>query len=145
MPTLTHPPRFTHTILHACTTHAHAANLMMLTAKGGNYLMNVAPSPLGVWPASALRTFAELTSWMAINGEAGEKIECCSITYHATPDHTRPHQTTPRHTTPHHTTPHHTTALQCNVLHSKGCSQHASCNNANLEYQYTHIHTHAYI
>lgn len=46
------------------------ANLMMLTAKGGNYLMNVAPDPLGTWPASALLTLAELGDWFAINAEA---------------------------------------------------------------------------
>ena len=46
------------------------ANLMMLVAKGGNYLMNVAPDPLGTWPASALVTLAELGDWFAINAEA---------------------------------------------------------------------------
>ena len=46
------------------------ANLMMLAAKGGNYLMNVAPDPLGTWPASALLTLSELGDWFAINAEA---------------------------------------------------------------------------
>ena len=46
------------------------ANLMMLCAKNGNYLMNVAPTPQGVWPASALLTLQELADWFAINGEA---------------------------------------------------------------------------
>eukprot|EP01043_Picozoa_sp_COSAG02_P038697 COSAG02_NODE_3003_length_7572_cov_5.390740_2_plen_410_part_00 len=46
------------------------ANLMMLVAKGGNYLMNVAPDPLGTWPASALLTLAELSDWFAINAES---------------------------------------------------------------------------
>lgn len=32
--------------------------------------MNVAPDPLGRWPASALQTLDELTEWFAINGEA---------------------------------------------------------------------------
>ena len=32
--------------------------------------MNVAPDPLGTWPASALVTLAELGDWFAINAEA---------------------------------------------------------------------------
>lgn len=51
-------------------TSEFLANLIMLTAKNGNYLMNVAPDPQGVWPAAALQTFEELAGWMAINGEA---------------------------------------------------------------------------
>lgn len=51
-------------------TAEFVSNLMMLTAKGGNYLMNVAPDPLGTWPASALLTLKELADWFTINGEA---------------------------------------------------------------------------
>ena len=46
------------------------SNLMMLCAKNGNYLMNVAPTPTGVWPPSALLTLHELADWFSINAEA---------------------------------------------------------------------------
>ena len=42
-------------------TSEFISNLMMLTAKNGNYLMNVAPDPTGVWPASVRVMMAMLT------------------------------------------------------------------------------------
>merc|ERR1711972_172984 len=44
------------------------ANLVMVTAKGGNYLVNVAPGPDGKWPADAESVLAEMAAWMAVNG-----------------------------------------------------------------------------
>jgi len=46
------------------------ANLILLVAKGGNYLLNVAPGPSGVWPPSAIAVLKRLAAWMAVNGEA---------------------------------------------------------------------------
>eukprot|EP00939_MAST-03C_sp_MAST-3C-sp1_P003408 g3408.t1 len=46
------------------------ANLMMIAAKGGNYLVNVAPGPTGEWPPSALRVLEEMHEWMDANREA---------------------------------------------------------------------------
>ncbi|KAH8050785.1 alpha-L-fucosidase [Aureococcus anophagefferens] len=45
------------------------ANLMLIRAKGGNYLLDVSPTPEGP-AASADGVLAELAAWMAVNGEA---------------------------------------------------------------------------
>eukprot|EP00041_Stephanoeca_diplocostata_P014083 m.252938 g.252938 ORF g.252938 m.252938 type:complete len:584 (+) comp19572_c0_seq2:48-1799(+) len=46
------------------------ANLVLLTAKGGNYLMNVAPGPNGVWAPTAVSVLQTLAKWFSANGEA---------------------------------------------------------------------------
>lgn len=46
------------------------ANIILLVSKGGNYLLNVAPGPSGVWPDSAVTVLKQLGAWMAVNGEA---------------------------------------------------------------------------
>ncbi|KAH8049714.1 alpha-L-fucosidase [Aureococcus anophagefferens] len=46
------------------------ANLMLIRAKGGNYLLDVSPTPEGPLAASADGVLAELAAWMAVNGEA---------------------------------------------------------------------------
>eukprot|EP00051_Salpingoeca_urceolata_P009757 m.118538 g.118538 ORF g.118538 m.118538 type:complete len:641 (-) comp16434_c0_seq4:278-2200(-) len=46
------------------------ANLLLLNSKAGNYLLNVAPDPTGLWAPSAIQVLEELANWTAINGEA---------------------------------------------------------------------------
>eukprot|EP00047_Mylnosiga_fluctuans_P000132 m.187379 g.187379 ORF g.187379 m.187379 type:complete len:606 (+) comp10013_c0_seq2:412-2229(+) len=46
------------------------ANLILLNSKGGNYLLNVAPSPLGTWAPGAVDVLQELADWFSVNGEA---------------------------------------------------------------------------
>lgn len=48
------------------------ANQLLLNAKGGNYLINVAPNPLGVWADGAVTVLQQLADWYAVNGEALE-------------------------------------------------------------------------
>ncbi|XP_065836284.1 tissue alpha-L-fucosidase-like isoform X2 [Oscarella lobularis] len=45
-------------------------NLLLITAKGGNYLVNLGPGPDGLWPESGVEVFQNIASWMAINSEA---------------------------------------------------------------------------
>ncbi len=45
-------------------------NVVALAAKGGNYLLNVAPGPTGEWPQSAIDVLEELAVWFKDNGEA---------------------------------------------------------------------------
>ena len=45
-------------------------NLMMIVAKGGNYLVNVAPGPDGRWAPGAEAVLARMAAWMEVNGEA---------------------------------------------------------------------------
>ena len=44
--------------------------LVNIVAKGGNFLLNVGPSPDGELPAPALERMKEIGQWMQINGEA---------------------------------------------------------------------------
>lgn len=46
------------------------ANLMLLTAKRGNYLVNVALDPTGVWPPAAVAAIDAIGDWLGTNGEA---------------------------------------------------------------------------
>jgi len=46
------------------------SNLMMLSAKGGNYLINIPPGPTGVWAVGAENVLRDMSTWMEINGEA---------------------------------------------------------------------------
>ena len=41
-----------------------------IVAKGGNYLLNVGPSPEGTLPPTAVERMHEIGQWMKINGEA---------------------------------------------------------------------------
>jgi alpha-L-fucosidase len=43
--------------------------LVDVVAKGGNFLLNVAPTPEGTWEEEAYRRLAEMGDWMAVNGE----------------------------------------------------------------------------
>jgi alpha-L-fucosidase len=45
-------------------------NLITITAKGGNYLLNLGPGPDGLWPEAGISVFSDLASWMAVNAEA---------------------------------------------------------------------------
>eukprot|EP00118_Oscarella_pearsei_P009687 m.56541 g.56541 ORF g.56541 m.56541 type:complete len:622 (+) comp34611_c0_seq3:46-1911(+) len=45
-------------------------NLLMIAAKGGNYLLNLGPGPDGLWPESGVEIFQEIASWMEVNSEA---------------------------------------------------------------------------
>jgi alpha-L-fucosidase len=44
--------------------------LVDIVAKGGNLLLNIAPSPEGTWDEEAYARLRELGAWMRINGEA---------------------------------------------------------------------------
>ena len=44
--------------------------LVDIVAKGGNYLLNVGPSPEGTLPPTAIERMHEIGQWMKINGEA---------------------------------------------------------------------------
>lgn len=44
--------------------------LVDIVAKGGNYLLNVGPSPLGDFDSIAYSRMAEIGSWLKINGDA---------------------------------------------------------------------------
>merc|ERR1712205_209058 len=46
------------------------ANLIMIAAKGGNYLMNIGPGPDGKWAADAESFLSNMAAWLAVNGEA---------------------------------------------------------------------------
>jgi alpha-L-fucosidase len=45
-------------------------NLVEIAAKGGNYLLNVGPTPQGTFPPEAVARLREIGQWMAVNGEA---------------------------------------------------------------------------
>jgi alpha-L-fucosidase len=45
-------------------------NLVDIASKGGNYLLNVGPTPEGVMPAEAQRILSEVGAWLAVNGES---------------------------------------------------------------------------
>lgn len=45
-------------------------NLVDITAKGGNYLLNVGPDALGVIPEPSVERLAEMGKWLSVNKEA---------------------------------------------------------------------------
>jgi alpha-L-fucosidase len=45
-------------------------NLVDIVCKGGNYLLNIGPSPDGEWADSAYVRLREIGDWMHVNGEA---------------------------------------------------------------------------
>jgi alpha-L-fucosidase len=45
-------------------------NLATIVSRGGNYLLNIAPSPSGEWDNEAYLRLKEIGQWMKINGEA---------------------------------------------------------------------------
>ena len=45
-------------------------NLCDIASKGGNYLLNVGPTSVGLMPQSSLDRLAEVGKWMKVNGEA---------------------------------------------------------------------------
>ncbi|MFC1639380.1 alpha-L-fucosidase, partial [Gemmatimonadota bacterium] len=45
-------------------------NLVDITAKGGNYLLNVGPTAEGLFPQESVERLAEMGDWMDINSEA---------------------------------------------------------------------------
>jgi alpha-L-fucosidase len=44
--------------------------LVDIVCKGGNLLLNIAPSPEGTWDEEAYRRLTDIGAWMDINGEA---------------------------------------------------------------------------
>ena len=52
------------------TTRTIVHNLVDIVAKGGNYLLNVGPSPEGTLPPDAISRMRDIGKWMKINGEA---------------------------------------------------------------------------
>jgi len=53
--------------------------LIDIVAKGGNFLLNVGPSPEGILPATALDRLNEIGSWMAVNAEAIHGTRAASL------------------------------------------------------------------
>lgn len=45
-------------------------NLIDITSKGGNYLLNVGPKPDGTFPEQAIERLNEIGKWMDVNGES---------------------------------------------------------------------------
>lgn len=45
-------------------------NLATIVSRGGNYLLNIAPSPTGEWDNQAYVNLKEIGQWMKVNGEA---------------------------------------------------------------------------
>lgn len=45
-------------------------NLVDIVCKGGNYLLNIGPSPEGTWADTAYHRLKEIGQWMSVNGEA---------------------------------------------------------------------------
>ncbi len=52
------------------STHRIVHMLVDIVSKGGNYLLNIGPSPEGELPAESLVRLREIGEWMAVNGEA---------------------------------------------------------------------------
>ncbi|MDX2442978.1 MAG: alpha-L-fucosidase [Bacteroidales bacterium] len=52
------------------STRTIVHNLVDIVAKGGNYLLNVGPSPEGTLPPDAISRMKDIGKWMKINGEA---------------------------------------------------------------------------
>jgi alpha-L-fucosidase len=55
---------------HFKTTQTLLRNLIDIASKGGNYLLNVGPTPQGVIPAPEVDRLAEIGKWLAVNGDA---------------------------------------------------------------------------
>ena len=45
-------------------------NLCLIVSRGGNYLLNIAPSETGEWDSAAYLRLEEIGAWMKVNGEA---------------------------------------------------------------------------
>jgi alpha-L-fucosidase len=45
-------------------------NLIDCASKGGNYLLNVGPTPEGTFPEASVQRLAEIGRWLRLNGEA---------------------------------------------------------------------------
>jgi alpha-L-fucosidase len=45
-------------------------NLIDITSKGGNFLLNVGPTNLGEFPQESIDLLAKMGQWMKVNGEA---------------------------------------------------------------------------
>ena len=55
---------------HFKTTARLLQNLIDIASKGGNYLLNVGPSPEGIIPAGEVERIAAVGKWLQANGEA---------------------------------------------------------------------------
>lgn len=45
-------------------------NLCLIVSRGGNYLLNIAPSESGEWDSAAYKRLEEIGTWMNVNGDA---------------------------------------------------------------------------
>ena len=52
------------------STETLVRNLIDIASKGGNYLLNVGPTPQGEIPAASVERLAGMGRWMAVNGES---------------------------------------------------------------------------
>jgi len=54
-------------------------NLCTIVSRGGNYLLNIAPSPDGTWDEEAYQRLKEIGAWMKINGDCIYGTQRCGI------------------------------------------------------------------
>jgi alpha-L-fucosidase len=54
-------------------------NLCTIVSRGGNYLLNIAPSPDGTWDVEAYQRLKEIGDWMAINGDCIYGTKRCDV------------------------------------------------------------------
>ena len=52
------------------TTETLVHNLIDIASKGGNYLLNVGPTPEGLFPQGSMEGLKGIGAWMKVNGEA---------------------------------------------------------------------------
>ena len=52
------------------SSEALIRDLIDIVSKGGNYLLNIGPTPDGVFPPQSLDRLAQIGRWMRVNGEA---------------------------------------------------------------------------
>jgi alpha-L-fucosidase len=52
------------------SAHKLISILVNVVSKGGNLLLNIGPSPEGIWPSDANDRLKKIGDWMSINGEA---------------------------------------------------------------------------
>lgn len=52
------------------STETLIRNLIDISSKGGNYLLNIGPQPDGAFPAASIERLREIGNWMKVNGEA---------------------------------------------------------------------------
>ena len=52
------------------SSKAVTQNLADIASKGGNYLLNVGPTPVGTFPSEAVKILGQVGDWMKVNGDS---------------------------------------------------------------------------